>query len=56
VNTFLRDRELARVRNLNLLDWLGAAGDGQVLDLVDDVVALEDFAEDDVPAVEPTIL
>jgi hypothetical protein len=47
------DRKLAAVRDLDHLDGLVAGALGQVLDLVDDFVALEDFAEDNVAAIEP---
>ena len=53
VNTFGRDLELAALGDLDLLAGLVAGALGAVLDLLDDVVALEDLAEDDVAAVEP---
>lgn len=53
VNTFRWDLELSALGNLDCLDRLVARALGDVLDLLDDVVALEDFTEDDVAAVEP---
>jgi hypothetical protein len=47
------DRKLAAVRNLDHLHRLVAGAFGHVLDLVDDLIAFEDFAEDDVAAIEP---
>lgn len=53
VNTFRWDLELSALGNLDRLDRLVAGSLGDVLDLLDDIVALEDLAEDDVAAVEP---
>jgi hypothetical protein len=47
------DRKLAAVSDLDHLHGLVAGALGHVLDLVDDLVALEDFAEDNVAAIEP---
>ena len=56
MNTFRRDLELAALGNLDGLSGL-IAGEGLgVLDLLDDFVALEDLAEDDVSAIEPAII
>lgn len=53
VNTFRGDLELAALGNLDgLLGLVAGEGLGQ-LDLLDDLVALNDLAEDDVLAVEP---
>lgn len=53
VNTFRWDLELSALGNLDRLDRLVAGALRDVLDLLDDVVALEDLAEDDMTAVEP---
>jgi hypothetical protein len=53
VNTFLGNLELSALGNLDGLDWLVAGALGHVLDLVYDLVALKDLAEDDVAAIEP---
>lgn len=53
VNTFRGDLELAALGNLDgLLGLVAGEGLGQ-LDPLDDLVALNDLAEDDVLAVEP---
>lgn len=52
-NTFFGDFELSRLGNLDGLRRLIARALGAVLDLLNDVVALEDLAEDDVLAVQP---
>ena len=51
--TFFRHLELAALGDLDFLGRLIARALGHVLDLVDDLEALEDFAEDNVLAVEP---
>ena len=57
VNTFffllVGELELARLGNLDGLDRLAAAANSRVLNFLDNVVALDDFAEDDVLAIEP---
>jgi hypothetical protein len=53
VNTFLWYLELSALGNLDGLDGLVAGTLGHVLNLVDDLVALKDLAEDDVAAIEP---
>jgi hypothetical protein len=53
VNTFLGYLELAALGYLDRLDRLVAGALGHVLDLVHDVVALEDFSENDVAAIKP---
>ena len=53
VNTFIGDRQLARLDDLDRLDGAVARLGLNLLDLLDDVVALEDLAEDDVAAIEP---
>ena len=53
VNTFRWDLELSALGNLDCLDGLIAGALGHVLNLLNDVIALEDFAKDDVAAVEP---
>ncbi len=55
VNTFWGHRKLSALRNLNRLHRLVARRLLDILDLVDDVVALQDFAEDDVASVQPTV-
>lgn len=51
--TFLGDIELAALGDLDSLDGFVAGAFGRVFNLVDDFVAFEDFAEDDVAVVEP---
>jgi hypothetical protein len=51
--TFLGDLQLSALSDLDRLDRLVARTLGHVLNLVDDFVALEDFTENDVAAVEP---
>jgi hypothetical protein len=53
VNTFRWDLELSALGNLDGLDRLIARALRDVLDRLDDIVALEDLAEDDVATVEP---
>jgi hypothetical protein len=53
VNTFLGDLEFSALRDLDRLDWLVALSFRYVLDLVDNVVAIDDFTEDNVAAIEP---
>lgn len=54
-NTFSRDLQLAALGDLDGLDGLVAGTGWGVLDLLNDIVALEDLAEDDVAAIEPTV-
>lgn len=54
MNTFLWYLELSALGNLDSLDGLVTGSLGDILDLFDDLVALEDLAEDDVAAIEPT--
>lgn len=54
MDTFGGNLQLAGLGDLDGLDGLVAGGRLGVLDLLDDVVALEDLAEDDVLAIEPT--
>jgi hypothetical protein len=56
VNTFRRDLKLAALDDLDGLDGLIASSCLDVLNLLDNLVALEDFAEDDVAAIEPTVI
>ena len=53
VNTFRWHLELSALGDLDSLGRLVARALGDVLDLRDDLVALEDLAEDDVAAIEP---
>ena len=53
VNTFRWNLELSALGNLDRLDGLVAGRLGRLLDLLNDLVALEDLAEDDVAAIEP---
>ena len=53
MNTFRGDLQLATLDNLDSIDRLVAAACRGVLDLLYDIIALEDFAEDDVTTVEP---
>jgi hypothetical protein len=56
VNTFRGDLELAALENLDRLDGSVTCAGLGLLDLLDDVVALEDLAEDDVLAIEPPVI
>lgn len=53
VNTFGRDLQLATLGDLDSLHWAVTGGGRDVFNLLDNVVTLEDFAENDVAAVEP---
>lgn len=54
VYTFLRDLELAALGNLDWLHGLVTATLGHILNLLDNVVAFEDFPKDNVLAIKPT--
>lgn len=56
MDTFGRDLKLARLDNLDGLNRLVAGGLLDVLDLVNDLVTLENLAENDVLAIEPTAM
>lgn len=56
MNTFRGDLELAALGNLDGLDGLVAGASLGVLDLLDEFVALEDLAEDDMAAIEPSVI
>ena len=56
MNTFRRNLQLAALDNLDRLLRLVAGLSLDVLDLVDNVVALEDLAKDDVTAIEPPLI
>lgn len=53
VNTFGRNLQLSALGDLDLLDRLVAGLGRALLNLLNDVVALEDLAKDDVTAIEP---
>jgi hypothetical protein len=53
VNTFFRDLKLARFGYLDRLDRPVARLCLDLLNLLDDIEALEDLAEDDVAAIKP---
>jgi hypothetical protein len=53
VYTFLGHLELSALGNLDSLDRLVASALGHVLNLVDNLVALKNLAEDNVAAIEP---
>lgn len=53
VDTFGRNLQLAALHNLDSLRGLVTGRSFEVLDLVNEVVAFEDFAENDVAAVQP---
>lgn len=53
VDTFIGDGQLAGLGDLDRLHGLVAGLRLDLLNLLDDVVALENLAEDDVAAVEP---
>lgn len=55
VDTFGGNVKLATLDDLDRLNGLVTAGRLEVLDLVNDVVALEDLAKDNVTAVEPPV-
>lgn len=54
VNTFFGNRKLSAVGDLDSLDRFVAGALVDALDLLDDVVTLENLAEDDVAAIQPT--
>lgn len=54
MDTFGRNHKLATLDDLDGLGRLIPAGGLEVLNLVDEFVALENLAEDDVAAIEPT--
>jgi hypothetical protein len=56
VDTFFRHGQLAALDDLDRLHWHALRRLGHVFDLLDGFVALEDFAEDDVAVVEPTVM
>ena len=56
VDTFRRHLKLAALGDLDRLGRLVARALLTVLDLLHDVVALQDLAEDDVAAVEPPVM
>lgn len=47
--------ELSALGNLDLVRRAVTAALGDILDLLDDLIALEDFTEDDVTAIQPPI-
>ena len=53
MNTFSGDLQLAALGDLDRLGRLVACALGHILNSVNDLVALEDFAEDNVAPVEP---
>lgn len=53
VNTFCGNLEFTTLDNLDGGKGLVTGGSLEVLDLVDNVVALEDLSEDDVTSVQP---
>jgi hypothetical protein len=53
VNTFGRNLQLSALGDLDLLDRLVTGLGRALLNLLNDVVALEDLAKDDVTAIEP---
>lgn len=54
VNTFCGDLKFTALNNLDGGKRLVSVSSLDVLDLVDDIVALEDLAEDNMTAVQPT--
>lgn len=54
VNTFFGNRKLSAVGDLDSLDRFVAGALVDALDLLDDVVTLENLAEDDVATIQPT--
>ena len=55
MNTFCLELELARVGNHDILLWFIAWSLRAVLDRTDEFVSFEDFAKDDMAAIEPSI-
>jgi hypothetical protein len=55
VDTFWGNLQLAALGDLDRLNGLVAWCGLSLLDLLDDLVALEDLAEDDVTAIEPAV-
>ena len=56
MNTFRGDLQLAALGDLDGLDGLVTRGRGVGLDLLHNVEALENLAEDDVAAIEPAVV
>lgn len=54
MNTFGRNLQLSALGDLDLLEGFVTRLGRTLLDLVDDIVALENLAEDDVAAIEPS--
>lgn len=54
MDTFRGDGELAALDDLDLLDWAVICLGWDVLDLLYNVIALKDLAEDDVTTIQPT--
>lgn len=54
MDTFFGDGNLARLGNLHSLNGAVAGLGLDLLDFLDDIVALKNLAEDDVAAIEPT--
>lgn len=53
MDTFIGDGQLAGLGDLDRFDGAIARLSLGLLDLLDDIVALDDLAEDDVTAIEP---
>ena len=56
MDTFFSDGELARLGDLDRRERLVARRLGRILDLLNNVVAFDNLAEDDVTAVEPAAI
>jgi hypothetical protein len=54
VATFSRDFQLSTLDNLDLLDRPVIGASFRVLNLFDKIVALQDFAEDNMTTIKPT--
>lgn len=54
MDTFRGDGELAALDDLDLLDWAVICLSWDILNLLYNVIALKDLAEDDVTTIQPT--
>ena len=56
VNTFCRYLQLSALYNRHGLGWTVAGAFWNVLNLVDDIIAFENFAKDNVTAIKPPVM
>lgn len=55
MQTFFWHWQLAALGNLDSLLWFVAGAFGDIFDLLDDIVTLQNLAEDNVLSIEPAI-